>query len=89
MRKETGKIYLDLFTKKELSDIATFYRTETGQKLILQTPAIMIASAKLGEIAGAKAGINAKSRVANRLIEEGIIFNKDKSFTQRLIDYFK
>ncbi len=89
MRKETGKIYLDLFTEKELADIATFYRTDTGQKLIQKTPALMMAASQLGQFAGKKAGINAKSRVAKRLVDKGIIFNEDKGFTQRLIDYFK
>lgn len=86
MRKETGKVYLKIFTEKELSDLATFYKTESGQSLIQKTPVLIAAGSELGKIAGTTAGANARSRVAKKIGEDGMIFNDDKSLTQRLID---
>ncbi len=86
MKQETVGIYRELFSDSELADLAAFYKTETGQKLILQTPLLMQAGAKSGEVAGMKAGRNAKERVAQRLESEGIMIEKNKSLTKKIID---
>ncbi len=86
MQQKTVAVYRELFSDKELADIAVFYKTSSGKKLILRTPELISAGSKLGRIAGAAAGRNAKARVAQRLKREGIVFNNDKSLTQRLID---
>jgi len=89
MQEETGAVYVEMFSESELADLAAFYKTETGQKLIAQTPALMQAGAKMGQIAGQKAGMNSRARVAKRLEEENILIDKDKSITKRLIEFLK
>ena len=85
MQRQTGQIYFDLFSEKEIADIAGFYRTDSGQALIEQTPALMQAGAQLGQIAGQQAARSTNEAVANRLEQEGITIG-DKSLTQKILD---
>ncbi len=86
MRSETANLYLELFSPEELADLAEFYKSPTGQKLVEKTPILMQASAQLGAKVGERAGENAGKRVAKRLEQEGIVLNNDKSLTQKIID---
>ena len=85
MQRQTGQIYFDLFSEKEIADIAGFYRTDSGQALIEQTPALMQAGAQLGQVAGQQAARSTNEAVANRLEREGITIG-DKSLTQKILD---
>jgi len=41
LRNEVSAIYADIFTESELHDIASFYKTKTGQKALQKFPEIM------------------------------------------------
>ncbi len=59
-------IYARNFTVPELRDIAAFYRTETGQKLLAKLPAI----SQEGLVAGQKFGQTLAVELQQRIIEE-------------------
>lgn len=50
IEKETALAYARTFSEAELSEMAAFYRTETGKKLIAQGPQVMQEVAKSGQI---------------------------------------
>jgi hypothetical protein len=86
MQRESVTVQLELFSPTELHDIASFYRSPSGQALIRQTPRMMEAGAKIGETAGRVAGANAGPRVAQRLKTEGVRVTTDESVLERLIN---
>jgi hypothetical protein len=45
---EITKIYKDAFTEPELRDVTAFYRTPTGQKVLLKLPEVMQQGAAVG-----------------------------------------
>lgn len=49
-------IYEKHFTEKEIDDIITFYRTDTGKKLIEKLPIITHEAQKIGQELGEKVG---------------------------------
>ena len=49
MEPEMLRIYASNFTKEELNDLSTFYKTPTGQKAVKLTPQLMAEGMKLGQ----------------------------------------
>jgi hypothetical protein len=49
MKEEYAEMYAGAFTEEELREMATFYRTPTGQKLARATPQLTRLGAELGE----------------------------------------
>jgi hypothetical protein len=45
---EITKLYKDAFTEAELRDVIAFYRTPTGQKVLLKLPEVMQQGAAIG-----------------------------------------
>ena len=86
MRSETLQVYLDSFSAEELESIAAFYATDAGQALIAQTPMLMQEGARMGQVAGSQAGLNAADRVATRLEAEGVTLTTDPSMMDGLLD---
>jgi hypothetical protein len=60
-------LYLAMFSADELARLATFYETPLGQKFISKSPLIQAEMAKFGAEAGRAAGIDAQSRILDRL----------------------
>lgn len=89
MQQESIGFYTLNFTSEQLSDLASFYTTSTGQLLIQKTPELLLWGAKTGAIAGAAAGKNANARVAKRLRDEDISVTDDKSMMDRLLQMLK
>jgi len=89
MKDSTAELYLELFDEQELSDIAQFYSTPSGQALIAATPTLVEAGVTMGQEAGQRAGVNATPRVAARLEDEGIIITEDKDLMPRLLDLLR
>ena len=88
MQANTAEVYLDRFSAQEISDMAAFYRTKSGQALIRETPYLFQAGAKLGEQAGTQAFQQVRPRILKRL-EEGGIEVGSQSTLDKLIDYFQ
>ncbi len=89
MQAQTASVYLATFSGQQLADIADFYKTEAGQALIEVTPALMIEGARMGQIAGEKAGANAGRRLAARIESEGLVVVDDPSLLGPLLDALK
>ncbi|MBS4169099.1 DUF2059 domain-containing protein [Parachlamydia sp. AcF125] len=49
LRQDILEMYCEIFTEKELKDIAAFYRSKTGQKALEKTPEIMQHSLHLAQ----------------------------------------
>jgi hypothetical protein len=60
-------LYLAMFDADELAGLATFYETPLGQKFIAKSPLIQAEMAKFGAEAGRAAGIDAQTRILDRL----------------------
>jgi len=45
-KESTTKLYKKYFTEKELDDISTFYKTDTGKKFLATAPTIAIESSQ-------------------------------------------
>ena len=86
MQAGTVDVYLNRFTPQQLSELAAFYRSDTGQALLAATPELMQTGATMGSEAGRRAGLNAGPRVAERLKNENVVLTADPTLMQRLID---
>jgi hypothetical protein len=64
-------IYARNFTTAELRDIAAFYRTETGQKLLAKMPALANESMAAGQKVGQAIGVDLQQRIINELRKKG------------------
>lgn len=87
MQDEARALYRDSFSDQEITDIAAFLRTPSGQALIAATPTLMADGAKRGQVAGREAGKNAAPRVLRRIRDEGITFDNPVVIDQ-LIEEF-
>lgn len=77
VQKELIPYYLENFSTQQLSDLAAFYKTDTGQFFIKQTPELMQFGKDTGERVGGPAVANIMPRVDKRLKDEGITITKD------------
>ncbi len=89
MREEGAQLYLDTFTPKELSDIATFYKSETGQSFLKKTPALMQTSFTLGEKVGARAGMRVAPSLKKRIRDENLLELEDRSVIDKLLNILR
>ncbi|MEZ5888039.1 MAG: DUF2059 domain-containing protein [Paracoccaceae bacterium] len=78
MREELKTTLGDIFSDQELADIAVFIHTPSGARFFAAQGELTQAGFRLGQTAGARAGQEASTRIAERLDEEGIFFT-DKS----------
>jgi uncharacterized protein len=62
---EITKIYKDAFTEPELRDVIAFYRTPTGQKVLLKLPEVM----QQGAAVGAKLALAHTAELEKMLVE--------------------
>ncbi|UWQ92898.1 DUF2059 domain-containing protein [Rhodobacteraceae bacterium M382] len=86
MQEQSASVYLRNFSKQELTDIAAFFQTDSGQAYILAAPKLMSEGARMGQVAGRKAGKNAVKRLATRIEDEGLVVVEDPSLLSRLLD---
>ena len=49
LKDDMAKVYADAFTEQELRELATFYKTELGQKTASLTPALMAKGMAMGQ----------------------------------------
>jgi hypothetical protein len=49
MEPEFARVYAQTYTEQELRDLATFYRTPLGQRLVATTPDLAVRSAGISE----------------------------------------
>ncbi|GLQ16179.1 DUF2059 domain-containing protein [Maritalea porphyrae] len=89
MQAQSAQVFLDAFTSEQLVEIASFFATDAGQAYIAATPTLMMEGARMGQIAGQKAGANAGKRLANRIEDEGLIVVDDPGLLERLLDALK
>ncbi len=86
MQAQTADIFLENFSEPQLRDIASFFKTETGQAYLQASPTLMKEGARIGQIAGQRAGANAGKRLAERIEAEGLIVVDDPGLLSRLLD---
>lgn len=86
MQARTAQLYVDIFSPQELSDLAAFYKSESGQALIAKTPTIIQASTEIGQIAGMETGVEVNARVMERLEAEGESMGMDQSVMDKIRD---
>jgi hypothetical protein len=73
-RQRAIDLYVSTFSPRELSDMATFYRSESGQSLVRRTPGLMAEAAGLGQQLGVEVAQTMDSeRLLSRLQAEGVI----------------
>ena len=89
MQTEVRALYLKEFTAQEMSDMAAFYATSSGQRMIEKTPALMITLAQTGQVAGQQAGRNAGPRVARKLEAEGVTIDIEKGTMEKLLNLLR
>ncbi|WP_102106920.1 DUF2059 domain-containing protein [Oceaniglobus roseus] len=89
MQAETAAIYRNAFNDTQLADIAAFYRTESGQALLRQLPAVMAMGAAAGQRAGQIAGQEAGPRLAARIEAESLGIAADDVSRKRLLDMLR
>ena len=89
MQSETAAIYLEQFSDQEISDIAAFFRTESGKAFVGATPELMMAGAAAGERVGQEAFGMSGVRVARRIEEEGLVVVNDPSVLERLLNVLR
>ncbi|KIC50125.1 DUF2059 domain-containing protein [Tateyamaria sp. ANG-S1] len=87
MQDEARSMYKETFSEQEITDIAAFLRTPSGQAMVAATPSLMADGARRGQIAGVEAGNNAAPRVLRRIREEGITFD-NPALIDQMIDEF-
>ncbi|MGX9355261.1 DUF2059 domain-containing protein [Roseobacteraceae bacterium S113] len=87
MQVQARDIYRNTFSDQEISDIAAFLRTPSGQAMIKATPSLMAQGAQHGEVAGMEAGRNAMPRVLRRIRDEGITFGTPGVIEQLLKEF--
>ncbi|MEP7218541.1 MAG: DUF2059 domain-containing protein [Bacteroidota bacterium] len=49
LKGDLAKVYTDAFSEQELRDLASFYKTELGQKTAALTPVLMTKGAAIGQ----------------------------------------
>ncbi len=49
LKSDLAKIYADAFTQAELEELARFYRTPVGRKVLQKMPELTVLGARLGE----------------------------------------
>lgn len=89
MQAQSAAIYLDNFSEQELTDIAIFFKTASGQAYIAASPVLMLEGARMGQRAGERAGRNAAKRLAERIERENLIVFDDPGVLQRLLNILK
>lgn len=87
MQDEARALYRENFSDQDITDIAAFLRTPSGQALVAVTPTLMADGARRGQIAGREAGKKAAPRVLRRIRDEGITFDNPVVIDQ-LIEEF-
>ncbi len=68
---EMAKLYARRLTVAELNDITTFYRTETGRKLVSILPGLQVEAAQIGSAWGEKIALKTFDRLRAKLKEDG------------------
>ncbi len=68
---QIAKVYAGLLSRQDIADLAKFYRTPLGQKLIQVQPQVAQASMRIGAIWGQSAGKKIAERVRVQLKKEG------------------
>ncbi len=86
MQRAVLPYYMEKFSATQLAELASFYRSDTGQYLIKITPELTQLGAKLGRKTGIEAFGKVKGRLARRLRAEGITVTKDKNMMKRLLE---
>ncbi|WP_271948334.1 DUF2059 domain-containing protein [Ruegeria faecimaris] len=88
LRIPTAQFYVENFSASELHEIAQFYHSPTGKKLLRFTPAMMQHGAKTGQVAGAKAAQMVQPEIVRRIHEESLVI-ESRSFTDKLLEAFE
>jgi hypothetical protein len=89
IRRDFVPVLQDSFSDEELADIAAFFRSPTGQRYAAQTPDLMRAGSRIGELAGASAGLEAAPRIAERLGTEGITITDSNGATLNALKWLR
>lgn len=69
LKPELARIYMDAFSEKELREISSFYRTDTGRKAVALMPSLFQKGAALGSERVAQHLDELKAAVETRLKE--------------------
>jgi uncharacterized protein len=64
-------IYARNFTAQELRDVAAFYRTETGQKLLAKLPVVTNEGMMAGQRLGQQMAVDLQQRMVDELRKKG------------------
>ncbi|MFT5614566.1 MAG: hypothetical protein ACI8Q6_001846 [Granulosicoccus sp.] len=83
IQAQSASLYLENFSEQQLSDVAAFYKSESGQAFVLATPTMMMAAAQMGRQAGQKDGANAGRRLASRIRSKRLIEIDDPDILSR------
>ena len=63
----------DRFSDQELAELAAFYHSPTGQRMVAEQPALIRDGSRIGAEAGGKAGLESAAAVAKRADDAGIV----------------
>ena len=72
MQEVTIQKYIEVFSEKELAELAAFYRSDAGAAYLRHTPALMAFGAEQGEKIGQQVGTKLGPSIAQHLKEAGI-----------------
>ena len=72
--REMAKLYARRLTVAEMNDITTFYKTETGRKLVEILPGLQVEAAQIGSQWGEKIAMKTFDRLREKLKEDGYEF---------------
>jgi Uncharacterized protein conserved in bacteria (DUF2059) len=74
IRADMADALKDIFTDEETADIVAFVGTPSGAKFFATQGELVQVGSRLGELAGARAGLDAAERIAARMDAAGITF---------------
>ncbi|MEM9637836.1 MAG: DUF2059 domain-containing protein [Pseudomonadota bacterium] len=89
MQGRISELFAESLTEEELSVIAAFYATPSGQALVEKTPPIMEKATQFGAEAGLITHKNVLPKVAARLEAESLLNDEDPQMMVRLMDYLR
>jgi hypothetical protein len=69
--REMAKLYARRLTVAQMNDITSFYRTETGRKLVEIMPGLQVEAAQIGSAWGEKIALKTFERLRAKLKEDG------------------
>lgn len=81
--------YSNNFSENELSEIATFFRSDAGQAYVSRTPDMMRQMTEVTNTFALEAIRIAANRMESRIQEEGLVVVEDPDHLSRLLDVLK